>query len=171
MPLLQSETNFTDHCQSGFVIYWCFKMLLIKTLMFNILKLNAFISRSADEPSEVKAGSGKKNSVAKVVAVLPVALPGLSSYSDSSDSLSSSSDSEPDFSLSARNHVAVIVKQHEAHHWFWIFMFYSFTRRLSGTLTHTVQHVYFVCRHGFYLKINKNSKVWNCTVGPKYRAT
>lgn len=52
--------------------------------------------------------------IAKVIAIRPSALPFISQYEDSSDSMSSSSDSEPDFSLSARNSVSNLIKQHVA---------------------------------------------------------
>ena len=54
-----------------------------------------------------------RRSVSEIVAVLPVALPGLTNYDDSSDSISSSSDSEPDFQLATKH--AVIIRQQNAH--------------------------------------------------------
>lgn len=77
---------------------------------------------SSDEPEESTESSSssmdkksqktsQSNQLARVIGVLPRALPGLTEYDDSSDSVSSSSDSEIDFSLSSRNHVATIIRQ------------------------------------------------------------
>ncbi|XP_045193730.1 PSME3-interacting protein-like [Mercenaria mercenaria] len=55
--------------------------------------------------------SGKSSQLARVIGVLPRALPGLTEYDDSSDSVSSSSDSEADFSLSGKNSIVVIRQQ------------------------------------------------------------
>ncbi|KAH3772069.1 PSME3-interacting protein-like [Dreissena polymorpha] len=49
--------------------------------------------------------------VARVVAVLPAALPGITDYDDSSDSLSSSSDSDVDFTLFPRTAALAGVRQ------------------------------------------------------------
>ncbi|XP_052819017.1 PSME3-interacting protein-like [Mya arenaria] len=69
----------------------------------------------SSSPKPQPVVTSKNGGVAKVVAVLPVALAGLTDYADSSDSLSSSSDSEEDFSLSGRNiamQAMQAVKQH-----------------------------------------------------------
>lgn len=53
--------------------------------------------------------------ISKVIAVRPAALPYMQQYEDSSDSISSSSDSEPEFSLAARPSVSEIRQVAQQH--------------------------------------------------------
>lgn len=52
-----------------------------------------------------------KPQVATVIGVLPSVLPGLNQYSDTSDSQSSSSESEGDFSIGQKNQIAIAVSE------------------------------------------------------------
>ncbi|KAL4234177.1 hypothetical protein ACF0H5_005830 [Mactra antiquata] len=59
------------------------------------------------------AVSNHSSQLSKVIGVLPASLPGLTNYDDSSDSISTSDDSDTEFTLAGRN--TVIVKQVASH--------------------------------------------------------
>lgn len=75
----------------------------------------SYFSNQKTEPKTESVNDGNQTSassqLARVIGVRPRALAGLTEYADSSDSESSSSDSEPDFSLNGRNNVVLVARQ------------------------------------------------------------
>ena len=89
-----------------------YKFYNFKKSKFYIVYIYFIRSQKTEEKaSDSKVNSSSSPQLARVIGVLPRALPGLTNYDDSSDSASSSSDSEADFSLSGRNSVILVAKQ------------------------------------------------------------